>query len=169
VSVASRDSTPTGRSAARKAKSRHDEARGDAASKRSRRRRGPAPPPADAGAAVPASGAVFAALRNLLAKYAGGLRVAADGPTGYSLESPKPWRGKPLFVAGVRYGKSYVSYYLMPVYGCPDLLDGVSPELRARMHGKSCFNFRRIEPALFGELGTLTRAGFERFRRNGLI
>ena len=36
----------------------------------------------------------------------------------------------------------------MPVYMFPDLLDGISPELRRRMQGKSCFNFKKAESAL---------------------
>jgi hypothetical protein len=44
-----------------------------------------------------------------------------------------------LCFAGVRLGKAYVSFYLMPVYVEPKLLDGISPELKKRMQGESCF------------------------------
>ena len=53
----------------------------------------------------------------------------------------------------------------MPVYMFPDLLDGISPELRKHMQGKSCFNFKKMEPALFDELSELTRVGFKRFQK----
>ena len=49
----------------------------------------------------------------------------------------------------------------MPVYVEPSLLDGISPGLRRRMQGKSCFNFAKVDEALFAELEDLTRAGFE--------
>ena len=33
----------------------------------------------------------------------------------------------------------------MPVYGLPELLADISPELRRRMQGKACFNFTRVD------------------------
>ena len=74
-----------------------------------------------------------------------------------------------LFFAGVRPRKNYVSYYLMPVYVFPDLLDGISDGLRRRMQGKSCFNFKQVNTALFAELEQLTRAGYERYRQAGYV
>ncbi len=44
----------------------------------------------------------------------------------------------------------------MGVYGNPKLLDDSSNELRARMQGKSCFNFKSVDELLFGELERLT-------------
>jgi hypothetical protein len=46
----------------------------------------------------------------------------------------------------------------------PDLLKGISPELKKHMQGKSCFNFKKVEPKLFDELAGLTRQGVEQFR-----
>jgi len=57
----------------------------------------------------------------------------------------------------------------MPVYAFPDLLDGISPELKKRMQGKSCFNFTHVDEKLFKELEVLTEQGYERFKREGLI
>jgi hypothetical protein len=48
----------------------------------------------------------------------------------------------------------------------PDLLQGISPELKKHMQGKSCFNFRKMEPVLFSELAELTRKSAEHFRQN---
>jgi hypothetical protein len=64
-------------------------------------------------------------------------------------------------------GKSYVSYHLVPVYGCPDLVEKLSERLRARMQGKACFNFQAAEPALFEELTRLTERGFRAFKKAG--
>jgi len=44
-------------------------------------------------------------------------------------------------IAWVKIEKNYVSYHLMPVYGCPKLLDTISAELRARMQGKVVLQF----------------------------
>jgi hypothetical protein len=115
--------------------------------------------------------AVADALRALLAPYVARLRVTADGPGGYTLQTsrPAPRWGKVLEFAGVRVGRSYVSYYLFPVYMHPPLLDGVSPALRARMQGKSCFNFRAVDAALLDELAALTAAGFRWYEAEGYV
>jgi hypothetical protein len=62
-----------------------------------------------------------------------------------------------------------VSFHLMPVYIFPELLDGMSPELRRRMQGKSCFNFTAPDPELLSELTELTNAGFARYREAGYV
>jgi hypothetical protein len=67
------------------------------------------------------------------------------------------------FVAGVRPGKRYVSYYLMPVYSSPELGREMSPELRRRMQGKSCFNFTSLDEALMTELEALTARGLDEY------
>jgi len=63
----------------------------------------------------------------------------------------------------VRLGKAYVSFYLMAVYANPDLLKSMSPELKKRMQGKSCFNFKEVDEKLFKELAALTGAGAAKF------
>ena len=107
-------------------------------------------------------GAVHERLRAILAPYRRELTVAKDGPEGMTLELPgyegQPWG----YVAGTRVGVRYVSFYLMGVYGQPDLLDGMSPELRRRMQGKSCFNFSKVDDGLFAELEALTKKSIER-------
>ncbi len=64
----------------------------------------------------------------------------------------KPWG----YVGGTRLGKRYVSYYLMSVYAQPELVASMSPGLKRRMQGKSCFNFATIDEPLFAELEALT-------------
>jgi hypothetical protein len=51
----------------------------------------------------------------------------------------------------------------MPIYGCAGLREKMSPELKKRMQGKSCFNFTTPDKKLFKELAGLTRAGFTIF------
>jgi hypothetical protein len=106
--------------------------------------------------------AVFQRLRSILEPYGRRLHVIDDTDAGYSIDmAPEGQRNPTTWFAGVRRGKAYVSYYLMPVYVEPSLLDDVSPELRKRMQGKSCFNFRSVDEALMTELADLTRRGFE--------
>jgi hypothetical protein len=103
-------------------------------------------------------------LRQILAPYRDELSVTREGPGGMVLEVPglegKPWG----YVAATRKGKRYVSFYLMPVYGSPELAATISPELRKRMQGKSCFNFTTVDERLFGELSDLAAKGIPGFR-----
>ena len=46
----------------------------------------------------------------------------------------------------------------------PEMVETISPELKKRMQGKSCFNFKKIDDALFDELVYLTKLGFSRFQ-----
>jgi hypothetical protein len=108
---------------------------------------------------------VFNALRDLLSPYARELKAASDKPTCYCLESKAPTcRNRPMYFAGVRLGKNYVSYYLMSVYASLAFIKGMSPELKKRMQGKACFNFTTVDEPLFAELAGLTRAGFRKFK-----
>ena len=52
----------------------------------------------------------------------------------------------------------------MPVYMYPEMLETISPDLKKRMQGKSCFNFKSMDETLFDELAALTKRGFERFK-----
>jgi hypothetical protein len=110
---------------------------------------------------------VFARLKELLEPYGRRMHVSADGPTGYGVDmAPEAERNPTTWFGGVRLGKRYVSYYLMPVYVEPSLLDGVSPDLKRRMQGKSCFNFTAVDEGLLSELSELTRVGYERTAGN---
>jgi hypothetical protein len=70
---------------------------------------------------------------------------------------------------GINIGKRYVSYHLMCVYLDPELLEGLSPALRKRMQGKSCFNFTRVNDALFDELADVTARGRDLFAERGWL
>src|SRR5215216_6688692 len=109
---------------------------------------------------------VFEQLKNILKPYAPKLTITADTSNSYSLDGPysEKWK-KQLFFGAAQVKKNYVSFYLMPVYMYPELLKDISPELKKRMQGKSCFNFKKVEPELFQELVELTRSGVEKFKK----
>jgi hypothetical protein len=120
--------------------------------------------------AKPAQQEAFAALKRTLQKHARRLHVTSDHPGNYYLETnAASFRGKRMFFGSVQIKKTYVSFHLMPVYTHPQLLDAISPELRARMQGKSCFNFNAPDPALFAELEKLTAEGLKRYAEEGLL
>jgi hypothetical protein len=107
---------------------------------------------------------VFEQLKRILTPYAKNLTVKADTPGTYYLDGPysEKWK-KVLFFGSAQIKKNYVSFYFMPVYMYPELLKDISPELKKHMQGKSCFNFKKVEPDLFKELATLTFEGAEKF------
>ncbi len=116
--------------------------------------------------------AVFAELKPVLGKYAKRLTVKTDTPVEYTLvtksASPYPQhKGQPMFFGSVRLGKAYVSFHLMPLYMNPALTKTVSPALKKRMQGKSCFNFKNHpEPETLSELTRLTEAGLKQWGEN---
>ena len=113
---------------------------------------------------------VFSVLKSVLAEYSEGLQVTTDTGEIYSLDTRHIMKnGKPLFFASAVINKSYLSFHLMPVYVFPELLDDMSPELKARMQGKSCFNFKSIDDELVVELKSLTRSGYEIYKSAGYV
>jgi hypothetical protein len=114
--------------------------------------------------------AVFKALRGMLQRHAGKLSVAEDTPKRFCLEGgSRPKHKKAMPIAWVQVRKAYVSFHHMGVYARPELLRNVSKALRARMQGKSCFNFMSIDQALVDELEELTVRGFDAFRKAGFM
>ena len=113
---------------------------------------------------------VFAELRKVMALYAAKLAPARDDDQELYVDTRHIQKNKkPLFFGAVQVKKSYVSFHLMPVYMKPELLADVSPELKSRMQGKSCFNFAALEPALFKELATLTKAAYVSYKEQGFV
>ena len=87
--------------------------------------------------------AVEARLRSILDPY----RDRLESNPLYGVDTLKrPGGGAHDFFAGVRVGKRYVSYHLMPVYARPQLLDG-----------------QELDESLMRELETLTRRSFDVF------
>jgi hypothetical protein len=119
---------------------------------------------------VPDLSLVFVELRKIMAPYADRLTAAHDDDQQLYVNTRHVQKNKkPLFFGAVQVKKTYVSFHLMPVYLSPELLVSTSSELRARMQGKSCFNFSTVDPALFRELEKLTQAGFASYKEQGFV
>jgi hypothetical protein len=111
-------------------------------------------------------GEIFARLKALVKPYEGRLAVAKETPTEYYLQTHDAvYRGKPVWFGGVRRGKAYVSYHLIPSYDGSAVSKKVSPELQKHKQGKTCFNFTKVDEKLFDELDQLTKESFEAFGR----
>jgi len=110
---------------------------------------------------------VYSALQAIMKSFADDLVIKAESKNGIMLVGPNPdIKGRELWFGGVEIKKNYVSYHLMPVYMNPGLLDDLSPELRKRMQGKSCFNFNKVDEKLFSDLRELTQKGHDWFVEN---
>lgn len=109
---------------------------------------------------------VFEQLKRILKSYEPNLTLTTNTSDSYSLDGPysEKWK-KVIFFGAAQIKKNYVSFYLMPVYMYPELLNDISPELKKRMQGKSCFNFKQVEPELFEELAQLTHNSVEKFNK----
>lgn len=109
---------------------------------------------------------VFAELRGILKRFIGkDLAVQTDKPGNYHLEAPSILhRKKPLYFAGVRTGKNYVSFHLLYLYFNPAAIDVIPPALKKRMQGKACFNFTTVDEDCFAELGRLIADGLKIYK-----
>ena len=114
---------------------------------------------------------VFEALKPIYSVHAPTCVVLFDEPGKYYLgtHEVRVRDGYRTWFGGVEIKKNYVSAHLMPVYAHPEMLDDLSPILRKRMQGKSCFNFARPDPELFKELALLTKAGYDFYRKEGYL
>ncbi|HPF27764.1 MAG TPA: hypothetical protein P5528_03655 [Steroidobacteraceae bacterium] len=113
---------------------------------------------------------VFEELRKILLPYAAKLDCKRDDATELYVDTRHIMKNKkPLFFGAVQVKKAYVSYHLMPVYVKPELLASATPELLARMQGKSCFNFKTPDRKLFEELALLSNQAFESYKEQGYV
>ena len=120
----------------------------------------------------PGFDSVHSRLKTIMQKFEGGtLKASPDKQGHYVLIGPPTDRsmGKDVWFGAVTTRKNYVSYHLMAVYAFPGLLEGMSPGLKKRMQGKSCFNFKEVDEKLFKELAQLTEEGYKRFKKEKLI
>ena len=113
---------------------------------------------------------LFAALRGLLRGAAGSLQVVHDSPEHFYANGPYlNAKGKPQFFGAVKVSGRKHAFHFMPVYEFPELLAGISPALKKRMQGKSCFNFDAWDPVLMDELAQLVTQGTARYRALGRL
>jgi len=85
---------------------------------------------------------IQARLRDMMLATAGDLGTVRDEAGRLQVYTRYIMKNKqPLYFGGVVSNKNYVSYPLMLVYVAPKLLMEISPALKQRMQGKSCFIF----------------------------
>ena len=103
---------------------------------------------------------IFVELRDLMVKAAPGMVVTTDTPTNFTLKTSwlEARTKEPAWFGWIAIKKSYVAYHIMPLYSLAALNKLVPESLGKRRQGKTCFNFKKLDKALFEELGLLTEA-----------
>lgn len=99
---------------------------------------------------------LFIALSDLLEPFSNEMIVKHDTDTNYYLEEEKSSK-KPQMFGAVQVKKNYTSFHLFPVYVHPELVEDISDDLRKRMQGKSCFNFKSLDQVPREELSDLVK------------
>ena len=122
---------------------------------------------------------VFNRLKAILQKHCGTYTIKPDTNISYGLQGKpgpatlKAWGGKmkkPVMpVAWIEIGKSYVSYHILALYMNTSLQNSMSKELKTRMQGKTCFNFKTVNEELFKELDQLTVRSIDSFKKMGFV
>jgi len=119
---------------------------------------------------------IFARLREILRKHKGRFLVTDEpgnyclaGNPGPAMAAKKAKTQREMPIAWTNISKAYVSYHLMGIYMNPKLQKSISKDLKARMQGKSCFNFKSADETLFAELDQLTAKSIEDLRKASFI
>jgi len=109
---------------------------------------------------------IFSELKKIFKKYEKNLTVPVDKDDCYMLIGPYSEKlKKDLWFGGVQIKKNYVSFHLMPIYMYADLAKGIPEELRKRMQGKSCLNFKKVDKTLFKTLKEFTDKSYKLYMK----
>jgi hypothetical protein len=65
--------------------------------------------------------------------------------------------------------KSYVSLHYMPIYAEPETIKNLKPELLAKLNGKSCFNFKKLDSTLLVQIEETLSRGFAEYQNRGWV
>jgi hypothetical protein len=139
------------------------------------RRPAPPAPRAKAPASKPAAPAplsmaqIYETLAALLVPYARRMESEMHPKIGFCLKAKNARTGRETHFGAVQALPDGVAFHLFPLYGHPDLLANVSPELANKLRGQTCFHFDSLHAGLVAELAQLTNAGFERFLTDGVF
>ena len=114
---------------------------------------------------------LFDRIRAMFAAHAAGALLKCDKADSYHLDTHevRAKDGYRTYFGGVDINKNYVSAHLFPVYTDPALLDGISADLRKRMQGKACFNFKKLDEPLLAEMKPLIDTGADLYKAQGRL
>ena len=101
---------------------------------------------------------VYQRLRAVMLDAAAGQVVAVDEPGNLVVRTAQidGKTGQPGWFGTVTIKKSYVAYHIMPLYTLTALEAAVPEGLAKRRQGKTCFNVKKADEAVFAQLRQLT-------------
>ncbi|WP_298189014.1 hypothetical protein [Novosphingobium sp.] len=101
---------------------------------------------------------IFAQLRAIMLEAAPGMAIAEDSAANLTLKTHwiEARTGQPAWFGWIAIKKSYVAYHIMPLYTLPALEAAVPVGLAKRRQGKTCFNVKKADGAVFAQLRELT-------------
>ena len=113
---------------------------------------------------------IFDELKKLISRHAPLLVCVQDTVDAYHLYTKYQMKnGQPLYFGGIKINKSFVSYYLMPIYVNPEMLKDIDANLKKHLKGKSCFNFKQLDDDVLTQLQELTDKGLQDYHRQGYL
>jgi hypothetical protein len=125
-----------------------------------------APPLADAADLTQAQ--IYEMLAALLVPYARRMESEMHPKIGFCLKAKSAQSGRESHFGAVQIQDDGVDYHLFPLYGHPELLEKLNPDLFNRMCSKTCFHLTQVNAAIVADLAELTRHCFERFLADGM-
>lgn len=111
---------------------------------------------------------IYEALAALLVPYARKMESEMHPKIGFCLKAKNPRTGRESHFGAVQALADGVAYHLFPLYGHPELLDGLQPEIFNRLRSKTHFHFETIDAGVLVELSQLTHRAFECFVAEGM-
>jgi len=130
----------------------------------------PSPRKPQAPAAAPVTMAqLYEALAALLVPYARKMESEMHPKIGFCLKAKNARTGRESHFGAVQAVPDGVAYHLFPLYGHPELLDGLSAEVFNRLRSKTHFHFESLGTPEIAELAKLTQRAFESFVSEGML
>jgi len=117
---------------------------------------------------------IFTQIKNLLTVYQPILKSKVNDDAHFDLWTTKETviQGRKfpeVYFAAVMLNKSYVSLHYMPIYAEPGTIKDLKPELLSKLHGKSCFNFKKLDPVLLEQIEETLARGFAEYQSRGWV
>ena len=117
---------------------------------------------------------VFGKIKEILKKYEPPFGHKIDSNTGYDLWSFRAvemsGRKYPeLYFGGITLRGKYVSLYNMAIYIHKELLADLSPALKKKLSGKSCFHLTEVDNTMLTEIETLYDKAYQFYKDSGWI
>jgi len=89
------------------------------------------------------------------------------------------WTGKEIFLAGktrpeimlaaLMIMKNSVAFHYFPIYCLPELKEQLPADLLKKLKGKTCFHFKKLEPAIDKQIESALKLGHAAYKKQGWI